>query len=217
MKLASLIRLKKHICKWNFWNGRSTPLDRDSWYRSWACWRSCSTTCELQCTRWGGRLFRRSRFPSCWHSSRGVWATWSSPTVGFILLFWDHLRHSWCGCLRADCTRLCYCSSKIQYLWVSVYKFYIALCVLLFEILLYIEDSVMIVHQIYILQCNIFIPWHTSQIFLLLQYLSVIGCSLYIIALVYVQLAIEDIADHDEVDRSVATLVFHLVQPIDSH
>jgi hypothetical protein len=69
-----------------------------------------------------------------------------------------------------------------------------------------------VVDEIDVLECDIFISCIIFYCFFLsLQYLSSVGSSFDVIALIDLQFHIEDVADDDEVDGAVAAFIFHLV------
>jgi len=81
----------------------------------------------------------------------------------------------------------------------------------LFEIRFNVEDSVMIIHEINVFECDVFIPFHVVYVFSFVQYLSFVGCSFDVIAFIDVQVTIKYVADNNEIDGSVAVFIFHFV------
>lgn len=72
-----------------------------------------------------------------------------------------------------------------------------------------------IVNEIHVLESHIFV--YLFAFFDLGDDLAVVGGSLNIITLVNVDVLVEDVPDHDEVDGPATALIFHFVEAVDSH
>jgi hypothetical protein len=75
----------------------------------------------------------------------------------------------------------------------------------------------MVVDEVDVLHCHVLVPeWITVEGLSIVE-LSIVSGTLDIVALIYIELLVEDIRENDEVNGPVAAFVFHLVKSVDSH
>ena len=75
-----------------------------------------------------------------------------------------------------------------------------------------------IVHQVYVFESNVLIAVEfVLELYLVVDELSLVSSSFQVISLVNVEFLVKDVPNHHKINRPVAALVLHLIQPIDTH